>query len=205
MKKNRFEKLVADLKCYNSYGKLSDFTFQKFIPMPIFVRETLSGSSWVHDITKIAMDHLKEPERSIEVDQKYYDYIKEETVSTIEELTNFFLRKMALGAKEYVDAHKEIENGIRAEKETGHKDWYDWSIANWGTKWDAYCVSIEKSEKGYPAMIVFDTAWCPPTPIIIEFVERYPDVVFTHWWRDEGDDEIYTQRYNHPDDDPERP
>ena len=40
-------------------------------------------------------------------------------------------------------------------------NWYDWSVRNWGTKWDAYDVDVEV-DIGY---IRFDTAWNTPIPI----------------------------------------
>jgi len=45
-------------------------------------------------------------------------------------------------------------------KKYGHKDWYDWSVENWGTKWNSYSCSL--AEEG----ISFDTAWSPPIPIL---------------------------------------
>lgn len=44
----------------------------------------------------------------------------------------------------------------------GYKDWYDWNVANWGTKWD---ISLEESELVDANTIIawFDSAWSPPT------------------------------------------
>jgi hypothetical protein len=45
----------------------------------------------------------------------------------------------------------------------GHKDWYDWQVANWGTKWDVGGDDglIQKlSENSLDAS--FDSAWAPP-------------------------------------------
>lgn len=47
----------------------------------------------------------------------------------------------------------------------GFKDWYDWSIANWGTKWNA-CESFVENNSIY-----FDTAW-DPVPIIVEKLSK---------------------------------
>lgn len=38
-------------------------------------------------------------------------------------------------------------------------NWYDWSIENWGTKWDAYDITLMSN------YIEFDTAWNTPLPI----------------------------------------
>ena len=47
------------------------------------------------------------------------------------------------------------------EKHFGHKDWYFWCVANWGTKWD---IDGEKVElDGNIFTVQFDSAWSPPT------------------------------------------
>lgn len=45
---------------------------------------------------------------------------------------------------------------------------YEWCIENWGTKWNAFDISIE-SEK-----ILFNTAWATPMPIWNEIARRIP-------------------------------
>ena len=43
----------------------------------------------------------------------------------------------------------------------GAKDWYDWNIAHWGTKWD---FNLENLERPDPNTVTasFDSAWSPP-------------------------------------------
>ena len=43
----------------------------------------------------------------------------------------------------------------------GYPSWYEWNIANWGTKWDAYDISIDE-DLGRELIVEFDTAWAPP-------------------------------------------
>ena len=42
-------------------------------------------------------------------------------------------------------------------------NWYDWSVDNWGTKWDACSMDYEE----YDGIVTFsfDTAWSPPLPV----------------------------------------
>jgi len=48
-------------------------------------------------------------------------------------------------------------------EEFGHRSWYDYCIAEWGTKWDA---SIERYvQDGDSIIVYFDTAWAPPEGI----------------------------------------
>ena len=77
----------------------------------------------------------------------------------------------------------------RAEQEKYGKDnWYDWSVANWGTKWNAYGY-YEGGEytpkEGETPTITLNTAWCAPHPVIDKLSEMFPDVDITHEWADE--------------------
>lgn len=46
----------------------------------------------------------------------------------------------------------------------GYAHWYDFCVAEWGTKWDAYEVDILE-DKDDTLTISFDTAWAPPTGV----------------------------------------
>jgi hypothetical protein len=52
------------------------------------------------------------------------------------------------------------------EKYFGHKDWYSWCVAEWGTKWDIGSDEAEynqaKIENG-AIWVRFNSAWSPPT------------------------------------------
>ena len=62
----------------------------------------------------------------------------------------------------------------------GATTWYDWSIKNWGTKWNSY-DPWKGEEKG----LIFSTAWSAPHPILEELTVRFTGVYFTHEWADE--------------------
>lgn len=55
----------------------------------------------------------------------------------------------------------------------GTADWYDWCVANWGTKWGAYDVDYDGK-----ACIRFDSAWSPPIPAIRTISEMFPTATF---------------------------
>ena len=66
----------------------------------------------------------------------------------------------------------------------GEKNWYDWSVQNWGTKWDSYGYEdFPKYESG--SEILFMTAWSRPEPVIVKLSEMFPDAQFQHAWADE--------------------
>ena len=52
-------------------------------------------------------------------------------------------------------------------KEYGFDNWYDWRLANWDTKWNAYEVDIEVNDKDN-LIVYFFTAWSAPTSIFLK-------------------------------------
>jgi len=64
-------------------------------------------------------------------------------------------------------------------KEIGHRCWYDWSIANWGTKWNACRAELAEdcASEGY-IEIRFDTAWAVPMPVFEKMFEMFPKLSF---------------------------
>ncbi len=66
-------------------------------------------------------------------------------------------------------------------QEYGADTWYDWSIRNWGTKWNSY--DPDEYHGGHD--IGFSTAWSAPHPILHKLMEMCPDAEITHRWADE--------------------
>jgi hypothetical protein len=74
---------------------------------------------------------------------------------------------------------KEMSN--RFKEEFGADNWYDWHLANWGTKWNAYDqYSDEGSE-----VISFNTAWSNPEDAMIALSSKYPELTFHIQYADE--------------------
>ena len=82
-------------------------------------------------------------------------------------------------AREAVLAEPGAEAGMRAIGERlvgnvdlyGEKDWYDWSCANWGTKWNAR-EDASWSEDPDDPYVDFETAWAPPFGVVGELSRR---------------------------------
>ena len=67
----------------------------------------------------------------------------------------------------------------------GHKDWYDWHIARWSTKWNASSPAIILFNKN-TLKYDFDTAWSPPENWLIETSKLFPDINFTLEYEEGG-------------------
>jgi hypothetical protein len=62
-------------------------------------------------------------------------------------------------------------------------NWYNWSIENWGTKWNAYDTHVNRGEK--ETKLTFFTAWEKPDPVIVAFA-NLTKIPFQHKYFDEG-------------------
>lgn len=80
--------------------------------------------------------------------------------------------------------------GDKEREKYGEKNWYDWSVQNWGTKWeiDPKSIKIEDysiGEVGY----FFDTAWGPPEKVHKHLVDEFPKLEISWHWQDEFSEE----------------
>lgn len=83
----------------------------------------------------------------------------------------------------------------------GHKNWYDWCVSNWGTKWDVGGGDGSIDEVSPNKLTLsFDSAWAPPCDAYAVLVDRFgfsiramyyePGMAFAGIWED-GDDDFY--------------
>ena len=77
------------------------------------------------------------------------------------------------------------EMSDRFKKEYGYDNWYDWTNANWGTKWETDCEEVEIHDDGL-VRYNFDTAWGPPEPIYDVLKELFPKLEISWFYREEG-------------------
>lgn len=64
----------------------------------------------------------------------------------------------------------------------GYPTWYEWAVARWGTKWNAYGFGKDYSQE---SELRFLTAWNAPHPVIAQLSKMFPDIEFIHEWADE--------------------
>lgn len=117
---------------------------------------------------------------------------------------------MAGSYGESQDKSKQYEKELHAVRENlnvkyfGYKNWYDYCVAEWGTKWDVgynpdvdNTATIEEDEDGNKFVHVdFDSAWSPPTDAYDKLVDLgyginayyyEPGVGFCGRYDEEGD------------------
>ena len=66
---------------------------------------------------------------------------------------------------------EEVDNLISNYLKYGYTTWYEWSVENWGTKWDMY--ERDCSNK----VLTFQTAWRTPVEWYKEFAKTLPEGV----------------------------
>jgi hypothetical protein len=81
--------------------------------------------------------------------------------------------KAKLGEKTFEDARCSIQ----AFDETGFSNWYDWSITNWGTKWNSSDFDVRAEEPGRYEF-TFYSAWSPPIPVFEKMGKMFPTLDF---------------------------
>ena len=80
------------------------------------------------------------------------------------------------------DEQKALEAKTAANIEKyGYGNWYDYQVANWGTKWDVTCDSVEIDEDGLGFSGTFDSAWSPPMGVAEALVEQGYEVTLYYY------------------------
>ena len=84
---------------------------------------------------------------------------------------------------------------------------YDWSVNNWGTKWDASVIDWERRDDN-EVWISFDSAWSPPTVLYeflveqgwdVEALYHEPGMGFAGMYTTEDGDDYYEYDVTNPD------
>jgi hypothetical protein len=166
------EELVTKIKSeiagvYDDSDEERLIDFNKIMPAPPSLNIT-SGTTTDYGlaILKYRAGDTKEIERILSYPwgAKYRD-----AEDLIEDL-------IANGRANLVEAQMALDN-IR---DYGYQDWKDWSINNWGTKWNAYSHSARED-----GAIKFETAWSTPYPVMEALSRKYPEAVIKVRYADE--------------------
>lgn len=143
------------------------FDFERILPMPDCVRHT-SCSSNANLGFEILTGGLQ-PGTVVRAPLIEQDWVKDLGVSTLNELR-------AWAESNNPQAMEEGRRLIAAHEETGSYNWFDWSVAHWGTKWNSYsCRILDDGEECL--QFRFDTAWTFPQPVFEALAKEYPGLV----------------------------
>jgi hypothetical protein len=109
-----------------------------------------------------------------------------------------FLHEFIPCPKELLEAVANFTKNEDMVAKHGYSSWYDFNIANWGTKWDVSSDNVEIVDAN-TLTAGFDSAWAPPTRAYEQLmdlgfeVEAFyyePGMQFVGKWAD-GVDEYY--------------
>lgn len=171
--------ITADEDVINSLDRR---TLNDFIPRPRSL--DIEESSYSADCFKLYLDNLNEDEQQKLIKASHFKDV--DLKASCEKIKNHYteeeLEKMFNLGKE--QAQNVMKYGARS--------WYDWSIKNWGTKWNAYFRKTSRTT----AMI--ETAWNVPSPVL-EYLSQKLKYDFTAIYADEGNlfAGMYDSRTNH--------
>lgn len=138
----------------------SPFDFNNIIPMP----ETLNCESGSYGDFALLYFHKIDKPSILGFDEDMH-----------KRATDFFSALDPKG-EEYLKLKNLADTYKKNIDNYGHKDWYSWRIANWGTKWNAY--HFEHFEQQTDE-VTFDTAWASPLPIFFTLSEMYKDITIS--------------------------
>lgn len=62
----------------------------------------------------------------------------------------------------------------------GENNWYDWSVKNWGTKWNSCDTELNGN------VFSFWTAWSPCSPVIRALAKMFPEAQFEYRYEETG-------------------
>lgn len=160
---NRINRLFKKIKTKEINGEINFIDFNKIIKMP----ESLKITSGIN--VDLAIDILNYESTGNDENLKErlkYQWVVKEGITTVDEFLNHISIKKTLKDSDFNEAKKAISNF----KKYGHKDWYTWSIDNWGTKWNSSDSYIEGNN------LHFQTAWSVPEPLLIKLSEIFSDI-----------------------------
>jgi hypothetical protein len=72
----------------------------------------------------------------------------------------------------------------KSPAEDGAITWYDWSVENWGTKWNSNNSYCDYTEGGESVFYAFETAWGPAIEWQEKLIAYYPWLKFEFEWEE---------------------
>lgn len=90
------------------------------------------------------------------------------------------------------DTEKQTEQTAKEKsniEKYGYKDWYEWALANYGSKWGAKNVefSDEVTQGATHITATYESAWSPADGLIRKISELFPSLIFAVVSTEESD------------------
>ena len=104
------------------------------------------------------------------------------------EETEFDFNKLIPMPEELLECSNDPKVNLRRKQQYGHDGWYDWRLANWGTKWNSYECTLDEMIDDGILEYRFDTAWGPPEGIhtaLMKYIETHDLRAEVTWFYDE--------------------
>lgn len=162
-------------------GEESEMDFNKIIPMPLELRGTEYGTISEEAWNLFQAKGLGNFERID--DMLTRSWVKEEGIKTreelIERLERSFIKKSYPQYSRFSSLYDYGKHIYGLKQKYGFSNWYEWSVANWKVKWNAFDVSKEGN------VIEFFTAWAGVPALMLKASEMFPEVTFSYEFADE--------------------
>lgn len=78
----------------------------------------------------------------------------------------------------------EFQAGMAGDKDYEFTNWYDWSLAHWGTKWDVDPTSLALVDNCL--QFSYDTAWAPANHVWEQVTKEFPSLLIRVNYLEEG-------------------
>ena len=163
-----------------------EFNYDEIIPMPPTIILAMSSSAileWdsLTADTSIQCRDIKRGRRLIYKLLKLLDMSDKSTVG--EALDALELKKVEPSERNYdtLEYYQYLVNQVNLHRYNlahyGQRNWYDWSLENWGVKWNAYYTQIEHDDDG-GMVFNFCSPWGWPQSVYEKMVKMFPDLLF---------------------------
>jgi hypothetical protein len=194
----RVQAFLDTVSSVNEDGHKVSFDFEKITPMPTELSDIHRGSMTgeglaLLDPSSTYSDFCLNVWRVADHDPRFGKVDRETgPFPTREAALEVLLTSESTHLKECLRQARLV---LAAREKYGFDDWYDWSVANWGSKWNA-CESdvldttveeaLADNKETASAELRFDTAWSWPEPILRKVVSMFPELVFEMAADEEG-------------------
>ena len=180
-----FNSMTIDKKYKNKIvNDKEEVDFNIMVPMPESLHVTAGGTNdsdmyvYISDKLTKSLDEVRKDEHSKLIENMFdKDWIK-----TVFERTQ--ADPDLKDAKKMEEAYQRGSVLISNFDNYGSINWYDWAIANWGTKWNGGEADIDEDPNDDEILIRFDTAWSPPYLWLEALAQN--KIPFELEWEEEG-------------------